>query len=293
MTDWISRLRHPGLDSVALDLPSRNAETDSISESEFKDYLRTDFEFQRYGWGYGNRDGASQFAIVTLVLHIVVVLVYAVLSFVFHYFYDGWTSDAWGDINQLVTLSLLSPSVQALRNCGVGIDRSATWLTRFRIRAVPPTEDGEQHRVLLGATRRKIRCQLRRRDTICEKIVGVYIYRNKGRRTRRTAVISQQTLSYLRIKKPSECFGKTSVIPAQYLDNGLPVWCAGQCLAEFASSSCTISNIHYRVIRAVWWKRSTLIASILPRSKCWGCLWYVQLRELPSNAQNLFKIRVC
>ncbi|KAI0971309.1 hypothetical protein F4678DRAFT_434407 [Xylaria arbuscula] len=148
VADWIARSTFAGTNLTTVistekdgnystvDLLSqRSAHTYGTAPvSSFDDQTSVVYTIQRYGWGYGHRTETIWFSIITLLIHVLLVVVYAVYSFVFWWRAKGWTSNAWGTIGELVALAVLSPPAEELRNTGAGITRSRTWMTTLRIR---------------------------------------------------------------------------------------------------------------------------------------------------------------
>ncbi|KAI0201423.1 hypothetical protein F4808DRAFT_425144 [Astrocystis sublimbata] len=109
------------------------------------------FNVERYGYGYGliaDNYGTLAFSIVILLMHIAVVLIYFVYSFIFWCRARGWTSNSWGTVGDFVALAIVSPPAEELRNSGAGISHSKTWMTRLRIRE--GSEDHERLELVVG-----------------------------------------------------------------------------------------------------------------------------------------------
>jgi hypothetical protein len=151
LTDWLSRSTFRGtyfktvtsaagsdgnVSTVDL-IEQRSSRTfSSVAAATFDEQTAVVFKVQRYGWGYGLSAGGNTiwFSIVILLLHVVLVFLYFGYSFIFWCRSRGWTSGAWGSIGELVTLAVLSPPADELKNAGAGIYRSKTWMTRLRVR---------------------------------------------------------------------------------------------------------------------------------------------------------------
>ncbi|KAI1360397.1 hypothetical protein F5Y08DRAFT_348811 [Xylaria arbuscula] len=148
IVDWVSRstFTDTSLTTVLSDPKDGNVSTINLLSqrtarnfgtapvSTFVNQTEVQYMVQRYGWGYGLRTETIWFSIITLLIHVVLVIVYTVYSFVFWWRSKGWTSNAWGTVGELVALAVLSPPAAELSNTGAGINRSRTWMTPLRIR---------------------------------------------------------------------------------------------------------------------------------------------------------------
>lgn len=110
-------------------LPSAN-----YSVSKLKKLDRIDFTVERYGWGYGLGPPTAKFAVAILLTYLIGLFLFLILGLVFRCRARGWTSEAWGDVGELVALAAMSRESEALQNTGAGIDKKATWMTPVRIR---------------------------------------------------------------------------------------------------------------------------------------------------------------
>ena len=108
--------------------------------SDFAEQTEIIYSVERYGWGYGLNSKTIWFSIITLLIHVVLVVAYFAYSFVFWIRANGWTSQAWGDVGEVIALAVSSPPADELRNTGAGIDKSQTWMTTLRLR-----ESGSAH----------------------------------------------------------------------------------------------------------------------------------------------------
>ncbi|KAI1311991.1 hypothetical protein F5Y03DRAFT_261804 [Xylaria venustula] len=148
IADWISRSTFAGTNLTTVTSTEKNGNVSTVDllsqrtartfgtapASSFDDQTAVVFTIQRYGWGYGLRTETIWFSIITLLIHVVLVVIYTVYSFVFWWRAKGWTSKSWGTIGELVAMAVLSPPADELRNTGAGIHRSRTWMTTLRIR---------------------------------------------------------------------------------------------------------------------------------------------------------------
>ncbi|KAI0429970.1 hypothetical protein F5Y09DRAFT_245016 [Xylaria sp. FL1042] len=148
MADWISRSTFKGTNLTTVIstekegnystinlLAQRTASTFGTAPvATFDDQTSVVFTIQRYGWGYGLRTETIWFSIIILLIHVVLVVVYAGYSFAFWAREKGWNSNAWGTIGELLALAVLSPPAEDLKNTGAGIRNSRTWMTTLRVR---------------------------------------------------------------------------------------------------------------------------------------------------------------
>ncbi|KAI1420001.1 hypothetical protein F5Y12DRAFT_775087 [Xylaria sp. FL1777] len=162
VADWISRSTFIGTNLTTVLSAEKNGNVSTIDllsqttahtfgtspVSAFDDQTRIVFTVQRYGWGYGLRTETIWFSIITLLIHVFLVVAYAIYSIVFWYRAKGWTSKAWGTIGELVALAVLSPPAGELKNTGAGIHKSSTWMTPLRIREA--TSDPDHLELVVG-----------------------------------------------------------------------------------------------------------------------------------------------
>ncbi|KAF7538252.1 hypothetical protein G7054_g3108 [Neopestalotiopsis clavispora] len=106
----------------------------NYSVSNLEDLNHIEFTVERYGWGYGLRPPTAKFAVAILLAYLVGRFLFLVLCLVFRCRSRGWTSQAWGDVGELVALAAMSRESEALQNTGAGIDKKATWMTPVRVR---------------------------------------------------------------------------------------------------------------------------------------------------------------
>ncbi|KAI0864292.1 hypothetical protein F4860DRAFT_465768 [Xylaria cubensis] len=149
VADWVSRTGLAGINftTVLSEVKDGNVDTINLlnqkSTAGFvnqpisafeKDQTMIVYSVERYGWGYGLNSKTIRFSIVTLLIHTVLVIAYFVYSFIFWCRTNGWTSESWGTIGELLALAVSSPPADEFKNTGSGIDESGTWMTSLRIR---------------------------------------------------------------------------------------------------------------------------------------------------------------
>ncbi|KAH7322666.1 hypothetical protein B0I35DRAFT_458922 [Stachybotrys elegans] len=100
-------------------------EINNITQEAMGSALAIKFDVQRFGRGYGFQvagRGTLTYAMIILLLHAAIVLVYLV---------NGYLSSAWDDLAALLALALTSREAPALGDAGAGVDRSSTWNMRL------------------------------------------------------------------------------------------------------------------------------------------------------------------
>ncbi|KAI1359196.1 hypothetical protein F5Y08DRAFT_344948 [Xylaria arbuscula] len=139
-TTVLSRVKDGNVDIIDLLDQKTSTGFTNVPVSDFADQTEIIYSVERYGWGYGLNSKTIWFSIITLLIHVVLVIAYFAYSFVFWIRANGWTSQAWGDVGEVIALAISSPPADELRNTGAGIDKSQTWMTALRLR-----ESGSAH----------------------------------------------------------------------------------------------------------------------------------------------------
>ncbi|KAI1327919.1 hypothetical protein F5Y16DRAFT_420293 [Xylariaceae sp. FL0255] len=145
IADWLSRstlantnftvvTSQTGDDVSLTNLVGQDMGNFTIQSSALDQQTEIRFYVQRYGYSWGYRSYTTIFSIAFLLLHVLLVIVYFTYSSIFFFSRKGWTSTAWDNVAQLMTLAILSPPAPELRNCGAGVESASTWNTTFRIR---------------------------------------------------------------------------------------------------------------------------------------------------------------
>ncbi|KAM7213112.1 hypothetical protein V8F06_011484 [Rhypophila decipiens] len=138
-------------DFSSLASPSTNENTtlEDLDKMGMK-YARMDVAYWHLVYGYGPLGSSMPVALVlswtVLLVHLVVVVGHVIIVVVVH---RGWTSEAWTQLGELLTLAMGSrrpgipttderdPGPDLLRNTGAGVDRWRIWRLRAYVREFP------------------------------------------------------------------------------------------------------------------------------------------------------------
>jgi hypothetical protein len=125
LADALARVAPPG--GANLQNPSR---IDALTYSRHADdWTGVRFANFRYGYGYGVRGAVIKLAIAILLAHAALALVHTIRAVS-----GGWSSTAWGSVEELIALAINSPPSRRLQNTCAGIGRLETWRAVLRIR---------------------------------------------------------------------------------------------------------------------------------------------------------------
>lgn len=94
-----------------------------------------DFTIKRYGYGYGYKGSFTVgFGLALLLIHATVAIGY--IAYLLYYRFAGtdFSSGAWGNLGEMLTLALHSARATELRGASGGVESSLTWKKRVRIR---------------------------------------------------------------------------------------------------------------------------------------------------------------
>lgn len=104
-------------------------------DAEISGFTLVDFTIERYGYGYGYRDSVTvAFGLSVLLTHAVVALAYMLYSIHHRLVGAGFTSNAWGEMGEMLALALQSERARELQNVGGGVVSKSTWKLRVRVR---------------------------------------------------------------------------------------------------------------------------------------------------------------
>ncbi len=118
----------------------------TISPDNLKRVASYQFTNERYGWGYAFQSSTVLFAVSILMIHAGLLVVYIAYLIVFRWGLNGWMSEAWADLGELLTLALLSREPTLLENTGVNVDIWKTWRYTIRVRE----REGDRVEMLVG-----------------------------------------------------------------------------------------------------------------------------------------------
>ena len=129
LTDALSRVTPPGgarlYNSSSLDRPA----VDYVAQLSTGNWTQVRFDNFRYGYGYGLNGVLIKIAMVVLLAHASIALAHTITAV-----YGGWSSEAWGKVEELIALAINSSPSEGLQNTCAGIKSSETWGRMVRIR---------------------------------------------------------------------------------------------------------------------------------------------------------------
>ncbi|KAH0425214.1 hypothetical protein CcaCcLH18_11107 [Colletotrichum camelliae] len=92
------------------------------------------WKLRRYGYGFGFASRTTQFGVVILLAHVAMVLVYTLYILLFRFSKRGWSSGAWGGLDEMLLLAITSRPTKTTRFAGTGISSNRMFEARARIR---------------------------------------------------------------------------------------------------------------------------------------------------------------
>lgn len=100
------------------------------------DWMQLDFRVQRYGWGWFSNSIMVHAALVILLLHAALTLIYLIFAF-----RSKDVAVAWGGMGGLLVLAINSLPSKELVNTSAGVEKGAIWKKMVKVREV---DDGKR-----------------------------------------------------------------------------------------------------------------------------------------------------
>ncbi|KAF5488024.1 hypothetical protein CGCF413_v013056 [Colletotrichum fructicola] len=100
----------------------------------FADWTMIHWKLRRYGYGFGFASKTIQFGVVVLLAHVAMVLVYALYILFFRLSKRGWSSGAWGGLDEILLLAITSRPTHMTRFSSTGIPSNRMFEARARVR---------------------------------------------------------------------------------------------------------------------------------------------------------------
>lgn len=97
---------------------------------------------KRYGYGYGMNAITMRLAAAVLLLHVLVAVIHTAIVV-----YNGWHSNAWGSLGDVIALALSSKPAEQFHGASAGMTTKEVWDETVRVRKKP----GDRMELVMGA----------------------------------------------------------------------------------------------------------------------------------------------